>query len=214
MLRKEIERETRQRYVREAARRLLARKGIENTSMEDIAQAVEYTRRTLYAYFPSRDEICLQVFIDTLSARWAAQQQALAEAAAETGLARFLIWGESFYAYSKANPYSLQLNVYFDLKGIDRKRINEETFARFEALNTELAKGLRTIFRQGLKDGSLRPDLDVDLCISQYLYSLRSIVNRALSPGYSFASFDPDEYVHHYLDLFTRAIRNTGGKKK
>jgi AcrR family transcriptional regulator len=213
-MRKEIERETRQKYVRDAARRLLATKGIENTSMEDIAQAVEYTRRTLYAYFPSRDEICLQVFIDALSARWAAQRQALAEAAAETGLARILVWGESFYAYSRANPYSLQLNVYFDLKGIDRERINAETFARFEALNTELAEGLRAIFRQGVKDGSLRPDLEVDLCISQYLYSLRSIVNRALSPGYSFASFDPDEYVQHYLDLFARGIRNTGGKKK
>jgi AcrR family transcriptional regulator len=212
--RKAIERETRQRYVLAAARKLLAGRGIENTTMEDIAQAVEYTRRTLYAYFPSRDEIYLQVFIDDLSSRWAAQQEALAEVAAESGLARILVWGESFYAYSRANPLSLQMHLYFDFKGIDRNRITRKTFNRFRTLNTELAEGLREIFQQGVKDGSLQPDLDMDLCISQYIYSLRAIVNRAVSPGYSFARFAPDEYVRHYLDLFSRSIRSLGGTRK
>jgi AcrR family transcriptional regulator len=212
--RKTIEREARQKYVLDAARELFAEKGIEETSMEDIAHAVQYTRRTLYAYFPSREEISIRVFLDEMSARWAAQRRALAKTKAKTGLARLLVWGESFYEYSKANPQSLRLQFYFDLKGIARKRISKEAFAEFRSLNSELAEGLREIFRQGIRDGSLRSDLRVDLCISQYLYSLRSILNRALSPGYSFTKFDPDDYIHHFLDLFTRGLRRTGGKKR
>ena len=69
------------------------------------------------------------------------------------------------------------------------------------------------MFRQGVADGSLRRDIDTDMCISQYLYTLRAVLNRAVFPGYSFASFDADSYVQHYLDLFSRAIRKTGGKK-
>jgi AcrR family transcriptional regulator len=208
------ERETRREYVRNAARKLFAEKGIENTSMEDIARAVEYTRRTLYAYFPNRDEICTQVFIDVLAARWAAQREALAKADSESGLSRILVWGRSFYAYSKEHPHTLRLQFYFDLKGVDSERLSEQTFARFEKLNTELAEGLRVIFHQGVEDGSLRQDLDIDMSISQFLYSLRSILNRALSHSYSFTGIDPDKYVEHFLDLFSRGIRNTGGKQE
>ncbi|MBN2227698.1 MAG: TetR/AcrR family transcriptional regulator [candidate division Zixibacteria bacterium] len=214
MSRKAVERESRLAYVRNAARTLFAEKGIENTSMEDIARAVEYTRRTLYAYFAGRDEICTQVFIDDLAARWSAQRDALAGTDCESGLGKILVWGRSLYAYSKQHPDSLRMHFYFDLKGIDPGRISEQTFTRFQKLNTELAEGLRDIFHEGVSDGSLRPDLDVDMSISQFLYSLRSILNRALSPGYSFASFDPDHYVEHFLEIFTRAIRHTGGRCK
>ena len=57
--RKTVEREARRIYVLDAARRLLATRDIEKTSMDEIAVAADYTRRTLYAYFKSRDEILL-----------------------------------------------------------------------------------------------------------------------------------------------------------
>jgi AcrR family transcriptional regulator len=203
-----MEREARQRFVLEAARRLFASKGIHETSMEEIAAAVDYTRRTLYAYFKSRDEICLLVLVEDMSRRWSAQQSAMAQAT--SGLDKIVIWGESFYAFAKANPHSMRLHAYWDFKGIDRGRISPDVFAAFESLNSDLAEGLRAVFRMGIEDGSLRPDLRIDLTISQYLYSLRSVLNRALSPAYSFAEFDPDEYVSHYLDLFRRGIRSGG----
>ncbi|MFZ5979646.1 MAG: TetR/AcrR family transcriptional regulator [Candidatus Zixiibacteriota bacterium] len=212
MSRKTIEREARQRFIINAARRLFAEKGIENTSMEDIAAAVEYTRRTLYAYFKSRDDICMQVFIEELTGRWRLQREAMFEV--RTGLEKIMKWGESFYRYAKTNPHAMKLQFYWDYRGIDRDRLDQKVFQAFEKINDELAEGLREIFRLGIEDGSLRNDLKTDLCISQYLYSLRSILNRAVSPGYSFAVFDPDEYVKHFLELFARGIRNTEKKKR
>ena len=41
----------------DAARRVFARKGIERTTMNDIAIASKKSRRTLYMYFKSKDEI-------------------------------------------------------------------------------------------------------------------------------------------------------------
>jgi AcrR family transcriptional regulator len=207
-----MEREARQRFVLDAARRLFASKGVENTSMEDIAAAVDYTRRTLYSYFKGRDDICLLVFVEDMSVRWAAQKKAVAEV--DDGLAKIMAWGESFYDFARKNPESMRLQFYWDFKGVDRKRISKEAFTTFKKLNDELADGLREIFRLGIEDGSLRPDLEMDICISQYLHTLRSILNRAVSESYSFASFDPDKYVQLYLDLFSRGIRNTKGTPK
>lgn len=212
MSRRELERASRRRFILDAARGLLASKGIESTSMDDIAAAADYTRRTLYAYFESRDEILLSIFIEDLASRWAVQKEAIAFA--RTGLERIVAWGESLYSYARQNPQAMLLQIYWDFRGIDHRRISERVFREFETVNNELAQGLRDIFRKGVKDGSLRPDLNIDLCISQYIYTLRSILNRALSPAYSFAKFEPDEYLAHYLDLFSRSIRNTGVGKK
>lgn len=47
---------TRERFI-EVARQLFARKGFENTTMNDIASASEKGRRTIYTYFKSKRDI-------------------------------------------------------------------------------------------------------------------------------------------------------------
>lgn len=47
---------TRDKFI-EVARQLFARKGIENTTMHDIASASEKGRRTIYTYFKSKRDI-------------------------------------------------------------------------------------------------------------------------------------------------------------
>lgn len=215
MNRKELERINKQQVVVDAARNVMARLGIEDTSMEDIATEAQYTRRTLYAYFKSRDEIYLMVLMQDMKTRWEEQQKAIALAGsggsrqAGTGLEKLMAWGESFYAYARRHPHAMRLAIYWDYRGIDRANIGEALFASFEEVNDMLAEGLRQITALGVGDGSLRPDLDQDMCISQYLYSLRSVVYRALMPTYSFAPFEPDRYVSHFLDLFKRSIVTT-----
>lgn len=206
--RRRREKDTRRRFIIDAARRLIASRDIEEITMDDIAEAAGYTRRTLYAYFRSRDEILMRIFTEDLEARWRIQQTAIASAG--TGLGKLSEWGRSFYAHARENPHSMRLQFYWDFRGIDRKRIGSEIFSEFESINEELADGLRRIFELGIADGSFRPDLKTDLCISQYIYSLRAMVNRAASKSYSFASIEPDEYIEHFLDLFSRGIRRKG----
>lgn len=51
---------TREQLI-DAARKLFARKGVERTTMNDIAKASKKGRRTLYTYFASKEEIFLAV---------------------------------------------------------------------------------------------------------------------------------------------------------
>jgi AcrR family transcriptional regulator len=207
--RKIAERQLRQQLVLGAARKVFAVRGVENATMEDIAAEAGYTRRTLYAYFKSRDEISLLILLEDLEARWTYQKTAMSTVAG--GLAKILAWAAAFYAYARENPYALRLQAYWDFKGVEPDQLSPEIFSTFETLNNELAQGLREVFRLGVEDGSLRAGLDVDLCISHYIYTFRSVLNRALSPSYSFARFDPDDYVQTCLDLFSRGIRSLGG---
>jgi AcrR family transcriptional regulator len=208
--RTEAEKELRRRFVLDAARRVLTHQGIDSTSMEDIAAAVDYTRRTLYTYFKSRDEILLQVHTEDLRARWSLQKAAIESE--RTGLTKIRRWAEVLYRFCCDNPQTVQLQQYWDYRGVERKRITPDVFAEFESINEELAGALRMMFRQGVVDGSLRPDLEIDITISQFLYSLRAVIHRALARTYSFAHFDSSRYFEHYLDLFVRAIRKPGDR--
>jgi len=202
--RKRLEETARQQYIIEAARRVMIDKGVENATMEDIAREAEYSRRSAYTYFSSRDEIYLQVLIEDLKTRWSSQQQALARA--ENGMEMIAVFARTFLSHVQQYPHSMPLQAWWDLKGVDPAQFREETFTAFEAINRSLADGLRLIFRRAVEDGDARPDLEIDLCISQFLYSLRAVVNRALSPGYSFARFAPEPYVAHFIELFRRGI--------
>ena len=204
--RREAESEVRRRLIVNAARGLLAERDVDAISMEEIAAAADYTRRTLYAYFKSRDEILLLLLCEDLAQRWLVQQQAIASV--ESGHDKLIAWGESLYTFARTHPRTVSLQAYWDYRGINRAKIGDDVAGEFEDLNSELAEGLREIFRLGIADGSLRPDLEVDLCISQFLYSLRSVIHRAMLPTYSFAMFDPDDYVEHFLDLFSRSVRH------
>jgi AcrR family transcriptional regulator len=210
--RKEMEAESRRRFVVDAARRVFAEKGVENTTMEDIARAADYTRRTVYTYFKSHDEVCLLVLLEDQAARWELQKKAVA--AADSGLAKLRAWADSLYGFVRDNPQYAHLELYWDFRGLNPRLISPSLFSRFKKQNDELADGLRDIFELGIRDGSMRGDLHVDMCISQFLYTLRSVLHRAVSPGYSFAKFETEEYIQHYLDLFIRAIRNSEKEPK
>lgn len=212
MSRKDAERELRRQYILKAARRVFAEKGVENTTMQEIAREAEYTRRTLYSYFKGLDEISLLVLIEDNRARWVEQQEAMKNA--ETGVDKLMAWGRSLYEFSRRNPQSLRLQLFWDLKGLDPNAVGRDVFNSFEEINNALAEGLREIFKLGIKDHSIRRELDIDLCISQFLYSIRAIINRALSPAYSFARFEPDKYIEHFLQVCRRTVANVGGKIK
>jgi len=204
---KDKERRIRREHILEAAKKLFEKQGVEETSMEEIARAAEYTRRTLYAYFQNRDEIRLAIFTDALAVRWAMQQEAME--LAESGLDKVLAWGEAFSRFARRQPHALRLQVFWDYRGIDRRRLDQALFDAFSRINDEIIAGLRAAFRLGIDDGSLRPDLPVDMTISQYTYSLRTTLNKALFPAFSFARFDPDDYLRHYFLLLTRGIAST-----
>ncbi len=207
--RRQLEADTRRRFILKQARLLFAQNGVENTAMEEIAAASDYTRRTIYSYFKSADEIRLLVFTEDLKVRWALQKERTATAA--TGLEKLIAWAEVLYDFCKTHPDALTLQAYWDYRGVDRKHLSREAFKDFATVNEELAEGLRGIFKIGVRDGSIRPDLPVDMSISLFLHSLRSVIHRGLTTTYSFAEFDPDEYVRSFIDLFAYAIHNPEG---
>ena len=61
--RKEKERLTRRNDVIGAAEALFREKGFDHTTMDDIAKDAGFTKKTIYTYFSSKDEIYMEIMI-------------------------------------------------------------------------------------------------------------------------------------------------------
>lgn len=130
---------TRERLI-EVARQLFARKGVANTTMNDIAEASDKGRRTIYTYFRSKKEIYNAV-LESESDRMVTSLRAIAECAdpVEDRLRRFLLarieQGRTIgSAYS-----SLVAWLKFDLRRMERihKLVSDKELAMLHRLLDE-----------------------------------------------------------------------------
>lgn len=197
-------RHAKQQYIVDVTLDLIEKTGIDNITMERIAFAADYTKRTLYAYFKSKAEILLWLYTDDLTRRWNYQKQQLSNA--KTGIGKLNIWAISLFEFCENNNHTLQIQKYMDYQFVNVDKISKPVFNRFEKINDELKEGLREILKLGIDDGSFREGIDIDIIISQFLFSYRAILNRAFSERYSFAEFDKSDYIYHYLNLFIKSL--------
>lgn len=143
---------TRERFI-EVARQLFARKGLENTTMNDIASASAKGRRTIYTYFKSKREIFNAVIAsetDELVGRLR-QIVELKEPAREK-LIKYIDCRFDTMSEIVSRNGSLKAGFFRDVRKVDRAR----------RLITDKESGLlRELLKEGIEEGSFHiEDLD------------------------------------------------------
>lgn len=140
---------TRDKFI-EVARQLFARKGIENTTMNDIASASDKGRRTIYTYFKSKREIFNAVIeretdklLESLRAI-VSQKRSPAEKLEEYIACRF----ETMKTIVHRNG-SLRAGFFRDVRKVDRAR---------RVLSSRETEMLTMLLAQGVEEG----EFDID----------------------------------------------------
>lgn len=135
---------TREKFI-EVARQLFARKGIENTTMNDIASASDKGRRTIYTYFKSKRDIFNAVIeretdklLDSLHVI------TLQPGSAEDKLRKYVSCRfETMKGIVQRNG-SLKAGFFRDVRKVDRAR---------KIISSKETEMLRSILLQGVDDG-------------------------------------------------------------
>ncbi len=194
----------RRQYIMDAIIPLIETHPIGAISMEDIAKAASYTKKTLYAYFKSREEIFFCIYNNDLKKRWQYQQEEIK--VAETGMNKLIIWSYCFYDFCKSTPHFLKLQNHMSCFGDHQNNVSSGSLQSYENTNTEIRQGLANILQLGIQDSSLRADIEVDLIMDIFLESYRSILNRSFSKYQSDTDPYGSMYVNHYLKLFLDSL--------
>jgi AcrR family transcriptional regulator len=152
--------------ILEAARAHFFKHGFRNVTMDDLAAELAVSKKTLYAYFPSKEALLTAVLHDKYERIRATLEQA----------------GGAPHDF----PFTLQ-TLLFGL----RKELDElqppflrdmskapEVFKRLEQRRARLIRNhFGRLFRQGQRAGHVRTDLPVKLMIETLLASLQAIMN-------------------------------------
>lgn len=135
---------TREKLI-EIARQLFARKGVENTTMNDIASASDKGRRTIYTYFRSKRDIYNAVVkseSDKIIERLTAVLDS--QASPEQKLMDFIFTRFEATKESVTRNGSLRAGFFRDVRKVDRVK---------RTTTTSESAILKQIFREGISQG-------------------------------------------------------------
>ncbi|MDZ7683536.1 MAG: TetR/AcrR family transcriptional regulator [Fodinibius sp.] len=159
--RKAREKERRRNQIVDAAEKVIFSKGLEQSTMDEIAEEAELSKGTLYLYFKNKNELYLAITqrgSDILNKRFA---QVFASAHDHTGLELIRLIGETYLNFVQENPDYFKAFRYYESLS-DVEELQQSEFAqnceenRREALNF-IVRALQIGMQDGTVDDSYNP---------------------------------------------------------
>lgn len=205
---------TRERILTEA-RGVLLEKGLYETAMEEIAKASTCTRRTLYRYFPSKDELVFEVVIRILQ-DWNQVQQSIYENLTGTGFEQLETYLKALVKYMEDQLDTLRFLGTFDFYTQDRSDVQcaSELLIRFNEVSHSGHQYLQYVMEKGLADGSLFYAGDLDVLVSTISQVLWSFGQRIALRGGQIEAEDQIarmKLIHCQIDLYLQALKKPKG---
>jgi AcrR family transcriptional regulator len=133
--------------VRVAAKSF-AQHGFHNTSLDDIARALDVTKPTIYYYVTNKEELLYQCFVTGLEPiRAALRDVKLSKAPGRERLNAVL----RQYAQAVASEFGWCMVI------AEHQDLSDTMSSHIRDLKSEIDQGIRRLLREGVKDGSVEP---------------------------------------------------------
>ncbi len=169
-----MSRNTRDDVVK-AASRLFSQHGYHGTSMRELGRELGLLGSSLYAHVDGKQDLLVAVVEQGAALFQAAAQRALAAEGTAHDRLRGLIAGHVEVVLDNQAEVRTFLNEARALDQPHRRRVIDAR-DRYEA-------AFRTVLREGIADGSFRPDLDVELTAIFILSILNALERWYRQPG-------------------------------
>ncbi|MBN1971485.1 MAG: TetR/AcrR family transcriptional regulator [Candidatus Delongbacteria bacterium] len=205
MSRKEKERELRKRNIVVAAEKLFFEKGYDKVTMDEIAQASEFSKPTLYKYFRSIEEVYLLVHMNGLKVRMKCVEEMDKFKSGEDKLYEF---GRSFYDYAKNNPEYFKLQIYWDYNDLNLDKISPEVISEITSQTQIPDNKIREAIQLVSNGTDFLEKKSLDMTLAAFYLTLRTILNQVLkTPKHGEIFCDEPELYFNYLRIFIRGLK-------
>lgn len=155
--RREREKEQRKNDIIDAAERIFFAKGHENATMDDVAEEVELSKGTLYLYFKNKEDLYLAIHL-----RGNIILKTLFEKAVngqKTGIEKTRAIGRAYVEFFHKYPNYFNAMIYYESRDIDFED-QDSVASQCLVVGKSTLEILIEAIITGIKDGSIRPDID------------------------------------------------------
>ena len=188
-----------------AAEKLFSEKGYEQTTIEDISKESEYSRRTIYAYYESKDDILHCIIEKGLQALKTDIENAANDNAGFTDAYRAVC--RAMRKYRREYPHSLgRLNRSGDEE--IGQAVKSAAVKNILRLGTEINETLEALIIRGQENGEVRKDIIPTLTVYVLWSSIDSLLALAGTKG-KFICAQNGMTEEKFLDYGFRLIVNS-----
>ena len=169
-------RKTQRDGILEVAEELFIKKGIEQVTIGAIAKKSRLTRATVYKYFANKDEIAQEIF-KSITKGWRDRNEQEVWGFQGTGYQRLEKFITFFFDYLFQHPR--EAGFVAELNYLYAKQWSAEMFENtmLENLREDRQFILDSI-KIGMKDSSLRTDMDPELMLAAFFNFLSGMISR------------------------------------
>lgn len=159
--RKEREKEHRREEILNAAQRVFFEKGLQAATMDEIAEAAELSKGTLYLYHKSKEDLYLGVMIRGMDILYNMFLEVTSTN--EPTVVKIKHVGDAYYRYFKEHRNFFRM-FYFFQNPLFHTQVSEEMMTHCESGNQKIWKLVTSLIQQGIDEGSIRSDLSAVEC--------------------------------------------------
>ena len=173
-------RERQRRRILDAAAKLFDERGIDGATMADVTSASGVQPSTMYQYFSNKDEVVWAILAELMQEKSGMAIEAMKDA--PNALARIAALLEMMADDLTDNPEKVRFMAQFDAM-YARDWPVERLLSLESQIHPEPFRFFSDLIRDGIADGSLRPDLDADLTMHAVMNAVIGAQRRLASLG-------------------------------
>ncbi|HBI03191.1 MAG TPA: TetR/AcrR family transcriptional regulator [Paenibacillaceae bacterium] len=158
--RKEKEKNLRRADIIGAAEALFFEKGYDRVTMDEIAKKAEFSKRTLYSYFESKEQLLHAIMYRAYSTLNSLINVELNNKEKLNGLQKLKLLGGVYINFINLYPKYFEMIAYYNGSKCELPADDEYRVMSDQEGDKTLQNLVRFIY-EGIQDGSVRPDIDV-----------------------------------------------------
>jgi AcrR family transcriptional regulator len=155
--RKEREKEARREEIIQAAEKIFAEKGVAEATMDDVAEAAELSKGTLYLYYRSKEDIRLAVTMKGMEILHDSFHRAVSTGEPVMKLIANL--GEAYYEFFRNHRKYFRMFYFYENPDV-HNQVSPEMLETCAALDKKIWEVVVGLIRRGIEEGMLHRNLD------------------------------------------------------
>jgi AcrR family transcriptional regulator len=175
----------------------LKSKSYESLTIEDVAREAEYSKKTIYSYFKSKD----QIYLELLVKKFEVMNEILENAVKSTGskgIDKLKVIGDAYYGFARDYPEYLQAIISYDTNRGLSDSDTSETLNKFNSITEKsLLIVVRTI-EECINEGAIKKDIDPFNTAIMLWSSLNGLIMLEIKKG----DYIYKEYGRKMKDLY------------
>jgi len=204
--RKEREKEQRRNDIIDAAEKLFFKKGINNVSMEDVANEAELSKGTLYLYFKSKEELHWAIMKRGFFIMGDDMAKAIHDE--KNGYENLIALGQAFIQFTIDQKNYFEAILFFEGKDFQKMDMDPCHFEEF--FKNSPVKLLHEQVEKGIADGSLRTDYSVNALATTLWAQTLGLMQVITKKKEVFEMYEMkrEDLIQSHLEILTNGIKN------